>query len=272
MATNARHRLLARSLGLFVGIISLAGCGSTDNPMDSLTKGLLPPTPGEAARDAFNVYDPDKRRQAVNLLSAAKFGGEEAYVKMYRILIDDPDATVRAACIKALGMHGTVEDVPLIVNHAGDAAAFVRWEVAQSLGKIHNPAAIAPLVKLMTRDEDGDVRMSAAAALGQYAEPAVFNALVSALDDTDYGVVVAAQQSLKTITGYDFGIDPAMWLIYQDKNSGKVFVHQQPYRWTPYQKPVRWYQRAMFWSDRTPPEPRPATGMTEGAVAPVPKS
>ena len=99
--------------------------------------------------------------------------GREAY----RLLMDDPDATVRAACIKALGAHGTVDDALLIIPRLKDEAAFVRWQAAKSLQRIHHEQAVGPLLDAMKSDEDVDVRMAAADALGQYPRPAVFDAL-----------------------------------------------------------------------------------------------
>src|SRR5690606_5374227 len=84
--------------------LALGGCSSSGDPdgtvLSDLLQGLAPPTPGQAARDAFNVYDADRRRNAIGLLAAAPFGGEAPYTRTYRLLVDDPDATVRGAAVK----------------------------------------------------------------------------------------------------------------------------------------------------------------------------
>ncbi|MDH3585082.1 MAG: hypothetical protein OER86_12790, partial [Phycisphaerae bacterium] len=85
----------------------IGGCrGGADAELpgiDDLLAGLMPETPAQVARDLFNMHDADRRRRAINLLSTAPFGGEPPYVKAYRELVTDPDRTVRAACLRALG-------------------------------------------------------------------------------------------------------------------------------------------------------------------------
>ncbi len=111
--------------GFMLITLALSGCSGKDLKT-LLPDGLTAPTPGEMARQMFNLYDPDKRREAVNRLSAAPYGGKDPYLKGYRLLIDDPDPTVRAACATALGLHGDVEDADRLILRLQDEATFVR--------------------------------------------------------------------------------------------------------------------------------------------------
>jgi HEAT repeats len=259
-ATTHRVRFVLSGL-LAIWAVPLPGCGSGLGGDDSILAPLSPPKPGVVARDAFNLSDPDRRRRAIAMLSSASFGGEEMYVRMYRLLIDDPDATVRAACAKALGTHGGVEDAKLLVRRMEDSSDVVRWQCAKGLQRIHNPVAIAPLTKAMAGDESEDVRMAAAFALGQYAEPGVYNALVAALDDQDYSVVSAARRSLKTLTGYDFGSDGGLWLIWAQRHRGNLFEHRETYVWQPFDKPPTFLDHLQFWKDHSPPQPQQPRGV-----------
>ncbi len=248
---------------LLVGLVMLGVIGCSDGPksFDDLLAPLMPPSPAQTARDAFNVHDPDLRRRSVALLSAASFGGEQPYLRMYRLLVDDTDATVRAACIKAIGQHGTLEDAPLLVAHLKDEDTFVRWEAAKALQKVHYPGATGPLVRAITDDEDADVRMAAAYALGQYPEMRVYHALVGALNDQSFSVVQAAQHALQTLTGYDFGYEASLWLMWAQKQADNVFDDRQPYRWQPYTKPPKLIDKALFWIERSPVESKPPKGL-----------
>lgn len=232
----------------------LSGCGKGSNPISDLVSG--PPTPSEEARNVFNVYDPDVRRRALNNLSASPFGGESPYVRLYRLLIDDPDPTVRAAAVKALGLHGDVKDVPLICIRLDDEADMVRWEASKALQKIHNPEAIKPLINGMNKDNDADVRMACADALGQYATPEVFSSLVAALDDARYGVALAAQKSLNTLTGAQLGGEGSDWLKFREQNASNLFANQQTYMWQPYTAPRGFVSKMQFW--KKAPEVKPA--------------
>ena len=258
-----RHpkRPMARIAVLGLVSVLLGLSGACTSPKGSFLASFTPPSPGQVAREAFNPSDPDKRRNSVALLSAAPFGGEQPYLKMYRLLVDDPDATVRAACIGALGRHGQVQDMKLIIPRLRDEAAFVRWEAAKAMQKIHSPDALDPLVGTLSRDEDSDVRQAAALALGQYPQPTVFSALVAALDDTEFSVVQAVLESLTTLTGHDFGYDGGRWLRWARQNQGALFLNHQAYAWQPFKKPPTLLERAQFWKKPPPVPPRLPTGM-----------
>ena len=241
------------------GAALLGGCASGDpdtTVLGDLLQDLAPPTPGQAARDAFNVYDPDRRRQSVALLAASPFGGEPPYLRTYRLLIDDPDATVRGAAVKALGAHGEVADADLIIPRLRDDSPFVRWEAAKALQRIHNPAAAQPLMDLLRTDADADARMAAADALGQYAQPAVFDTLVGALTDRNYGVVSAAVNALRTLTGHPGDADPATWITWSRDRRADLFAGQTAYAYQAYQKPPGLIRKVMPFTNDEQPAPR----------------
>ncbi len=273
IASTRLAPVAAAAIAVTVG--TLTGCassGESETLLGDLFGSFQPPTPTQAALDAVNVYDPDKRREAIALLGAAPFGGEPEYLRLYRWHLGssdggpqldepraiDPDPTVRAAAVRALGMHGTVEDAKLLVPRLEDDAAFVRWEAAKALQRVHNPIAISPLINVLRADPDTDVRMAAADALGQYATRAVFDALVGALGDSNYGVVRAARDSLRTLTGYDGGLDPSTWVHWAREQDERLFADQRPYRYQPYVRPPGLLERAQFWkSAETPPSKAP---------------
>lgn len=239
-----------------------AGCngGGLNNPLDSVSEAIFPPSPGEVARDAFNIYDPDRRRRAVNLLATAPWGGESTYVQTYRLLIDDPDPTVRAACLRALGRHGEPDDVQVITPYLRDPASFVRWEAANALERLHHPYAIDRLLPAVRDDEDPDVRTAAARALGQYAERRVFEALVGALNDREYAVVRQAQRSLRMLTGQDLGDRASAWLDWYDAQED-VFAEQRPYHYRPFIRPAGVLDYLQVWRTHPSAEPRQPAGL-----------
>ncbi|HEX7008479.1 MAG TPA: HEAT repeat domain-containing protein [Phycisphaeraceae bacterium] len=270
---GTKRPILARrsmpALGVAACLLGLTACRSNapqTHWLGELLEPIMPPTPAQAARDAFNVYDADLRRRSIALLAASPFGGEEPYVRTYRLLIDDPDATVRAACAQALSLHGGPQDAQLIIPLLRDSTAFVRWEAAKALQRIHNPEAVTPLIQALRTDEDADVRMAAAHALGQYAAPAVVQALIAALNDDHFGVAQASLASLRTLTGQALGPDGRQWLAWADQHAGEWFAHQRPYTYQPYYKPPGLLDKMQFWRDHEPPAPRPPIGLDAEAV------
>jgi len=245
LETRNAIALLALAALLLVG-----GCTNGENfSVGSMVEDILPPTPGETAREAFNVYDPDQRRKSIIRLSNAPWGGEPPYLKTYRLLVDDPDPTVRAACIAALGRHGYADDVNAIVPYLQDRTYFVRWESAKALQRLQNEVAIEPLIVALREDDEPDVRTAAAKALGQYDKPAVFQALVGALNDDDYAVVRQSQESLKLLTGEDFGEDGAAWLAWSEDRGETLFASAGTYTYDTYVAPPTLTRRLQFWRD-----------------------
>jgi hypothetical protein len=255
---------------LGVGLGLTAGCASDGGDDASLlsdfARSAQSTTPGEAAREAFNRYDPDARRKNVTRLAQAPFGGEAVYLDLYRLLLDDPVPTVRAACIRALGRHGTPADAQQIEPLLTDDNDFVRWEAAKAMKKLHHPVAIDSLIERLNEDTDLDVRMAAAQALGQYPRPRVFDALVGALDDPEYGVSRAAAQSLRTLTGAAFDRDAGDWLAWARANRRSLFDEGAEYTYQPYDGPPGlWYRvlvdPVLFWKEPQPPEPKVPAGL-----------
>jgi HEAT repeats len=254
--------LAALALCCLVGLTNgCTGANSGGDIFADMIEPLLPPKPSDVARQAFNVYDADLRRRAVAQLSSSYFGHEEPYVRMYRLLIDDQDPTVRAACAHALGLHGTTQDAPTLIALLNDDTGFVRWEAAKALQKIHHQDAVGPLMRAMADDEDNDVRMAAAAALGQYPSKPVFNALVGSLTDHNFGVVQTATVSLSLLTGQDLGTDGGPWLDFASKNPGNLFTAKRQYTYTPYQKPPGKFSKIKFWNKPEVVRPQQPVGI-----------
>lgn len=245
-------------------LVSLTGCGGNASASSdkSILAGLVPgfdtPSPGAAARDAFNVYDADKRRRSVVLLSNASWGGEAPYLKTYRLLVDDPDPTVRAAAIAALGRWGDPTDVPALgrlLDEKNESSDLVRWEAAKALQRIHDEKAIAPLAQALITDIDADVRQASAMALGQYPSRRAFDALVGGLDDDDFAVVTASAESLKTLTGQDYADDGERWWQWA-KDNPNIFADKQTYYYPQYHKRPSMIDRVQFWKDTSEPTPK----------------
>ncbi len=258
---NARKfRPFVRPALMTLLLVALIGCESGQGPGEVMAgwfEGLGSPAPAEVAAAAFDPDDPDKRRESIILLANASWGGEEPYVKAYRELVSDPDPTVRAAAVSALGRHGEPADATRLTERlADDDSKIVRWEAARALRKIHTPAAIDPLIRALDDDADADVRMTAAHALAQYPRREVFDALVGALNDQNFAVVCAAHESLKTLTGRDLPDRTAAWWQWAQEREN-LFADGRPYYYQPYHRPPGMLDRVQFWKDSDAPRLQP---------------
>lgn len=250
-----------------VSCASQSGGNADEHWFSALVRSLSGPTPGETARQAFNSYDADRRREAINRLADAPFAAEPAYLQAYRLLLQDPDPTVRAAAVQALGRHGTVEDALPLAARLEDPSPYTRWSAAQALRRIHNPQAVRPLLSTLAKDADADVRIAAADALGQYPDRLVYESLVAALNDSDFSVARAARRSLKTLTGRDLGPEPAPWVQWSEHEPRQLFVDQQPYTYKPYEKPRSLWEKLQFWKSRSSTRETPV-GLSQPTTAP----
>ena len=246
-------------------LLSAGGCETIGQDLNSLAESIVPPTPREAAEKMLNPHDPDDRRKGTLLIANAPFGGNPPYVRTYRDYVEhDQDPLVKAAAIRALARHGTVEDAPLIANQLTHENVQVRWEAAKGLQRIHNPQVVPALLEVLRKPgEDADVRVAAARALGQYPEDRVFQGLVAALDARELAVNIAAEGSLQTLTGQSHELDPGAWLGWYNGVSGDRFAGGGEYRYPTYQRRDTWLEKLAFWTSRPVEQPAPPVGLRE---------
>lgn len=265
--TISRHRALACLGCIFALQTALSGCtGKSGIPVvGEIVDATQAKSPAQAAADAFNTYDADTRRSAIARLASASFGGEEPYLKTYRLLLTDEDPTVRAAAVQALGRHGTPQDVGALARVLRqDKQPLPRWTAAAALQKLHGPEAVPALIQAVKSNEDEpDVRRAAAKALGQYRQALVFDTLVGALNDRDFTVAQAAHDSLVTLTGQNqLPMDSRDWLTWSQSNRGQLFAGAQRYLYSPYSEPPGFFRRnLLFWQSDSPPEGQSPRGL-----------
>jgi hypothetical protein len=242
MDSSSNKELVRRGYaGALVAVWGLAGCGNIGQDLSEFGDSLSPVTPSEAARMMVDPHDPDNRRAGTVLISNSPFGGADAYLGVYRDRVaHETDPLAKAASITALGRYGGPDDAPAIAACLEDEQFQIRWEATKALQRIHNPAAVPDLLgNLRNVREQPDIRVAAAVALGQYAQDRVFQALVEALDAPALAVNAAAQESLATLTGQDYGLDPALWLAWYNA-AAQPFEGQREYLYPTYQRQETW--------------------------------
>jgi hypothetical protein len=238
------------------------GCDTLGQDMSDMTKSLVPPKPGEAARMMLDPHDPDRRREGTVLIANSPFGGSDVYLRAYRDYIqNETNPLVKAEAIRALGRHGTAEDAPLIAAQLKDENIQVRWESAKALQRLHNPVVVPDLLRVLRDDQQtADIRMDSARALGQYPEDRVFQGLVGALDARELAVNGAAAQSLALLTGQNFGVEPAHWLRWYS-STAQPFAGQREYLYPTYQRSESWWEKIAFWQTNVWEQPASPAGL-----------
>ncbi len=104
--------------------------------------------------------------------------------------LSDPDFETRIACCRAWSIRGGKD-------------------------------GIEPLSNTLTNDGNFDVRLAAARALGTLKEPTAAKALAEALADADPAMQRRALESLKLVSGQDYGNDVTKWRQYAASPVGR---------------------------------------------------
>ena len=233
---------------LFLGA-PLAGCDTMEanRGAKSVLSVLQPPKPQDAVELALDEYDADRRYQGTALLANAPFAGAAPYLELFRDAARDEDAGVRQVGVRALGIHGEPEDVPLIIGLLDDEEWLVRMESARALQRLHNTDAVAPLIDrtVIETETQAAVRAEAVHALGQYRENRVLQVLVRALDDPSLAVNHHALESLEVLTGQNLGYEPAAWLTWLDQTDD-AFRAGRVYTYPGFQRDKLWYEWIPF--------------------------
>jgi hypothetical protein len=123
----------------------------------------------------------------------------------------EPDPLVRRAVVHAIAEFRTPIAQQVLEAGLADGDPAVRVACCQALGRRADAASVASLANSLRTDEDIDVRLAAAEALGKTKSPEAIQALIVALDDRDPALQYAGVQSMKSITGQDYGPDVQTW-------------------------------------------------------------
>jgi hypothetical protein len=169
-----------------------------------------------ATRNMENSSSPDKQREGLLRMTDFKRARQGIYLNGYAIFArEGQDFTIRAAGIRALNRCRAQGHTLFFLQCLGDEEPLIQLEAADALSNIPDPRAIPTLISQMQDQAvDVDVRIACADALRCYHSPQVTDALAHILDDSEFGLVWQARQSLELLTGQDFRYDAKAWLNY----------------------------------------------------------
>lgn len=150
-----------------------------------------------AIRDA----DPKVRQEVISLLTRHK---HERGLKLLIAVLDDPQATIRVAAIKALQKYEAEESARWLLRAFGDLDPKVRTAVADGFGfffreeeaMIHRKYLALPYLIHMLGDADPRARIAAARALGDAERYRGVDPLIELLDDPIAEVRAQAARAL----------------------------------------------------------------------------
>lgn len=99
-------------------------------------------------------------------------------------LLNDPDAELRAQTAKVLGETYVAKAAGALTKALGDSSLRVRFFAAQSLGKLGNKDAVAPLLAMLRENADQDVFLRHAGVMGLIGTADKASLLAAAKDES----------------------------------------------------------------------------------------
>jgi len=123
----------------------------------------------------------------------------------------EPDPLIREAIIETISRFRTPLSGQVLTAGLNDTDEAVRLACCRALGARGESASITSLAAVLQKEESIDVRLAAAEALGNIKSPEAVQALVVALDDRDPAMQYVGVQSMRSITGKDYGGNVQAW-------------------------------------------------------------
>jgi hypothetical protein len=252
-------------LGVVVAACVLSACGPVAKirpGAQSILEVFAPPTREEAMKLATDEFDANKRYQGLSYVAGSTFGGESQYLQLFQDRLTDRDPGVRTIAARALGSYGSPVDAPAIAKLlVEDTDVNVRIASARALQRLHNPEVVPQLFTALdaSKEAEQSVRVEAASALGHYRETRVVERLIAAMADESLPVNLRVRDSLRTLTGADFGTSQADWQSWYKGNASPL-ASSAGYTYPNFSRGQRWFEYIPF----VPQPPNEATGIPAG--------
>lgn len=193
--------------------LCLSGCAG--GPLSELA-GLNPYYQSEWRKDeqrgpTFHTQLAELR--AIRRNPSALSPDEQARVVplLVNIVHESENDVLRTESILALGEFSAPETIPTLQFAANSDLPELRIAACQALARGGGPAALEVLTTAVETDDDLDVRLAATQALARFQDQRAIQSLAVALNDKDPALQHQAVQSLKSVTGQNYGDSVPAW-------------------------------------------------------------
>ena len=206
------------AVGVSCCVISVAGCAATAESASGLFAKM---TGRKTAEEALDIKTPQDRVKELRELAktAQKKSAEEkdqVTAELAEEIRNEEDPAMRRHVLRTLAEYHTPLSFSVLQAGLQDSDLEVRRVACESLGKQGGPQAAQQLAHVAGADTDPDVRIAAVRALGKTHEKAALTPLAEALTDADPAVQYRAQESLRAVSGRDFGSNVQAWREYAE--------------------------------------------------------
>lgn len=204
--------------GFFSLIVALAVAVSSGCATDTSRRFAWP---WDDKSDDVELVGPTPKERITQLRALAKSAGElalpeqeAASLSLAEQLADEQNSIIRCEILRTLGRFRTPTADAMVRAGLEDKDLDVKTSVCNILGERGDPASVQLLADTLTQVTNLDVRLAAARALGRVKDQAAVQPLGMALDDPDPALQRRAVESLRQVTGRDFGHDVVAWRTF----------------------------------------------------------
>lgn len=153
----------------------------------------------------------EQRKRAAQMPPAA---AEQLAAQLTPLCAEEDDPMIRSEIVLTLGALGSERARQSLLAAGQDPSSQVRISVCKAWTSIGDETASRELARILSSDTDQQVRHAAAKGLGRVGGPHAVPALGSALEDRDPAMQYLAMESLKQVSGQDYGHDARLWKQY----------------------------------------------------------
>lgn len=204
------------ALAICCVLIAVSGCAATAEN----ASGLMARAMGKkTVEEELHIRTPDDHIK--DLKELAKTAGKKSPEEQQKIcaqlaedLKHEDNPQMRRHILRTLGAYKTPLAFTMVSAGLKDSDADVRRVACEQVGLQGGPVAVEELTRVITGDTDADVRIAAVRALGHTGEKGALAPLAEALADADPAMQFRAQESLRTVSGRDFGGNVSAWREY----------------------------------------------------------
>ncbi len=165
----------------------------------------------------YHTKRAELKRRRETLPNLSPDDQERAAIELSERLRDEQHPVLRSDLIRALAVLPSETASAALAQAVNDSDADVRVVACEALGKRGGEQARQTLAQVLGSDTDPDVRIAATRELGRFKnDPQAMQALKLALDENNPALQYRAVESLKGMSGRDYGSDMIAWREYID--------------------------------------------------------
>lgn len=151
---------------------------------------------------------------AVSLELGRKFECLDQVCRWLCGLVDRSDPPVRADLVRVIGLTRSREGVPTLVSAVSDPESAVRALAVSALVTSGDGAARKTVLERLPLERECSPRIQLAIGAGKLKLMDSIDTMIVWLREDDKDLQAAVGNSLKILTGQDFGADPDKWLTW----------------------------------------------------------